>query len=149
MNLCYELINEWKPIRYSGLAMKGIWENKNHRGLIQNDSFTQTNLRLIHMFSFDLFRIFFEINSVSFWGITIFILTVKETNVQNLLKGTLARNFWLLFFSSKAPSRSPNSCPKFVSTIKSNSQRYSNYSSLSVDSVNLELIFCFTLHTNF
>ncbi len=48
-----------------------------------------------------------------------------------------------LFFSSKAPTWSPYSYPKFVSNIKSNSPRYSNYLSLGVDSVNAELIFCF------
>ncbi len=55
-------------------------------------------------------------------------------------KGALARNFWL-FFSSKAPARSSDSYPKFVSTIKLNSPRYSNYSSLCFESVNVDLIF--------
>jgi hypothetical protein len=45
------------------------------------------------------------------------------------------------FFSSKAPTRSPDSYPKFISNIKSNSPRYSNYSSLCFDSVNVELFF--------
>jgi hypothetical protein len=40
----------------------------------------------------------------------------------------------------------PDSYPKFASNIKSNSQGYLNYSSLCVDSVNAELIFCFKLH---
>jgi hypothetical protein len=65
------------------------------------------------------------------------------------LKGTLARDFWLLFFfSSKAPTWSPDSHPKFVSNINLNSLRYSNYSSLCVDWLNAELIFCFKLYEN-
>jgi hypothetical protein len=64
------------------------------------------------------------------------------------LKGTLARDFLLLFFSSKATTWSPDSYPKFISNIKSNSPRYSNYSALCVDSVNAELIFCFKLYKN-
>jgi hypothetical protein len=55
----------------------------------------------------------------------------------------------LFFFSSKAPTQSPDSYPKFVSNIKSNSPRYSNYSSLCVDSYKEEVIFCFKLHTNY
>jgi hypothetical protein len=65
------------------------------------------------------------------------------------LKVHLHEIFCFCFFSSKAPNRSPDSYPKFVLNIKSNSPRYSNYSSLCVDSVNVELIFCFKLHTIF
>jgi hypothetical protein len=57
------------------------------------------------------------------------------------LKVHLHEIFDFFFFSSKAPTRSPDSYPKFVSNIKSNSPRYSNYSSLCVDSVNVELFF--------
>jgi hypothetical protein len=63
------------------------------------------------------------------------------------VKGILARDFLLLFyFSSKAPIWSHDSYPKFVSNIKSNSPRYSNYSSFCVDSINAELIFCLLIH---
>jgi hypothetical protein len=48
---------------------------------------------------------------------------------------------FLTFFSSKAPTRSPVSYPKFVLNTKSNLPRYLNYSSLRVDSVNVELVF--------
>ncbi len=64
------------------------------------------------------------------------------------LKVHLHEIFDFCFFSSKAPTWSPDSYPKFVSNIKSNSPRYSIYSSLCVDSVNAELIFCFKLFKN-
>jgi hypothetical protein len=64
------------------------------------------------------------------------------------LKVHLHEIFDFCFFSSKAPTWSPDSYPKFVSNIKSNSPRYSNYSSLCVDSFNTELIFCFKLYKN-
>ncbi len=61
------------------------------------------------------------------------------------LKVHLHEIFDFCFFPSKAPTWSPDLYPKFVSIIKSNPPRYSNYSSLCVDSVNAELIFCFKL----
>ncbi len=69
--------------------------------------------------------------------------------IYTYLKGTLAWDFLLLFFfPSKAPTWSPDSYPKFVYNIKVNLPRYSNYSSLCVDSVNAELIFCCKLYKN-
>ncbi len=68
---------------------------------------------------------------------------------QQLLKVHLHEISASVFFISKASTRSPVSYPKFVLVIKSNSLKYLNYSSLCVDSVNVELIFCFKLHTNF
>ncbi len=62
------------------------------------------------------------------------------------LKGTLARDFLLFFFFIKSNRLVYDSYPQLVSNIKSNLPRYSNYSSLCVDSVNAELIFCFKLH---
>jgi hypothetical protein len=77
------------------------------------------------------------------------ILTYRKKYPRsNHLKGTLARDFCLLFFSSKTPTWSTDSYPKFFWNIKSNSPRYSNYSSLCVDSVNAELFFCFKLCKN-
>ncbi len=64
------------------------------------------------------------------------------------LKVHLHEIFYSCFFSSKAPTWSPDSNPKFISNIKSNSPRYSNHLSLCVDSVNAELIFCFKLYKN-
>jgi hypothetical protein len=62
------------------------------------------------------------------------------------LKVHCTRFLTSVFFSSKAPTWSPDSYPKFVLNIKSNLPRYSNYLSLCVDSVNAELIFCFKLY---
>jgi hypothetical protein len=53
------------------------------------------------------------------------------------LKGLLHEIFY--FFSSKAPILSPDSYPKFILNLKSNSPRYSNYLSLCIDSVNILL----------
>jgi hypothetical protein len=64
---------------------------------------------------------------------------------RNTLKVHLHEIFDFCFFSSKTPTWSPDSYPKFVSNLKSNSPRYSNYSSLCVDSVNAELNSCFML----
>jgi hypothetical protein len=55
--------------------------------------------------------------------------------LRNLLKGTLVQDFLLPFFPSKVPTWSPDSYPKLIWKIKSNLMRYSNYSSLCVDSV--------------
>ncbi len=74
---------------------------------------------------------------------------MRSTSELNSLKDTFAPDFWILFFfSSKAPTWSPDSYPELVSNVKSNSLRYSNYSSLCVDSVNVKLIFCFKLYKN-
>ncbi len=43
-----------------------------------------------------------------------------------LLTGTVARNFTALVFSSKVSILGPDSYPKFVSDLVSNSQSYSN-----------------------
>ncbi len=65
----------------------------------------------------------------------------KKSHDSVALKVHLHEIFDFCFFSSKTPTWSPDSYPKFVSNIKSNSTRYSNYSSLCVDSVNAELFF--------
>ncbi len=70
------------------------------------------------------------------------IWAFKELKLYSTaLKVHLHEIFYFCFFPSKGPTWSPDSYPKFVSNIKANSPRYSNYSSLCVDSVNAELIF--------
>ncbi len=54
------------------------------------------------------------------------------------LKVHLHEIFYFCFFSSKAPTWSSDSYPKFVSNITSISPRYSHYSSLCIDSVDVE-----------
>ncbi len=44
--------------------------------------------------------------------------------LERLFKGTLARDFQLLFFTSKAPSWSPDSYPRLFLNINSSSLRY-------------------------
>ncbi len=92
-------------------------------------------------------------NTVVFLTIMLYVLFtrcwllfyVKFENFALQLKVHLHEIFYFCFFSLKAPTWSPDSYLKFVSNIKSNLPRYSNYSSLCVDSVNAELIFCFKL----
>ncbi len=57
--------------------------------------------------------------------------------------------YFSFLYISKVPIWSPDSNPKFVMNKKSNSPRYSNYSSLCVDSVKAELIFSLKLHKTF
>ncbi len=75
-------------------------------------------------------------------GIAVYSVHFKNLDkLSQPLKVHLHKIFDFCFFSSKALTRSPDSYPKFVSNVKSNSPRYSNYSSLCVDSVNVELFF--------
>jgi hypothetical protein len=66
-------------------------------------------------------------------GYTIYVIIMLKVHMHEI-------------FSSKAPTWALDSYPKFVLNIKLNLPKYSNYLSLSVDSVNAELIFCFKLH---
>jgi hypothetical protein len=78
-----------------------------------------------------------------------------DTKLVTLLRrkfalDSLAANMEMCLLNDKYSSKyTPDSYPKIVLNIKSNSMRYSNYSSLCVDSVNEELMFCFKLYTNF
>jgi hypothetical protein len=68
-----------------------------------------------------------------------FFMSILHVHVSCLcLKVHLHEIFDLWFFSSKEPTWSPDSYPKFVSNIMSNSPRYSKYSTLRVDSVHGE-----------
>jgi hypothetical protein len=67
--------------------------------------------------------------------------TCAQASACAYLKVHLHKIFDFCFFFIKAPTRCSDSYPKFVSNIKSNSPRYLNYSSLCVDSINVELIF--------
>ncbi len=69
--------------------------------------------------------------------------------LERYLKVNLHQIFYFCFFSIKSPHSVPWFIPYFVLNIKSKSPRYSNHLSLCVDSVNMELIFSFKLHTNF
>ncbi len=71
----------------------------------------------------------------------------KCTSMKN--RGARKRAIFYFCFFIKSTHLVPWSYPTFVLNIKSNSPRYSNYSSLCVDSVNAKLIFCFKIHKNF
>jgi hypothetical protein len=74
------------------------------------------------------------------WCMYMLYLNRQRGDVYNVLvlKVHLHEIFDFWFFSSKVSTWSPDSHPKFVSNIKSNSPRYSKYLTLRVDSVNVE-----------